>query len=96
MIFKMSNLLFIFVQTFFIFKYANILINYGKNASTIGLMHILSTNFSVLIRTIVSETVSEIRNHNVNLKNYKNSKLDQQATFLNVYKILLNELIYFS
>ena len=57
------SLIFIFLQSFFIFKYANIVINYGKNASVIGLMHLLSTNFCVCLRTIILETITEIRHH---------------------------------
>ncbi len=60
---KSSSLLFIFLQSFFIFKYANIIINYGKNSAIIGLMHIICTNFCVFLRTVVHETVAEIR-HN--------------------------------
>lgn len=59
----MLSLVFIFLQSFFIFKYANLIINYGKNLSVIGLMHIVCTNFCVSFRTIVHETVSEIRHH---------------------------------
>ena len=57
------SFVFIFMQTFFIFKYANIVINYGKNSAVIGLMHIMCTNFVVFIRTVILETVSEIRHH---------------------------------
>ena len=60
---KSSSLLFIFLQSFFIFKYANIIINYGKNSAIIGLMHIICTNFCVFLRTVVHETVAEIRHH---------------------------------
>ena len=59
----MLSLIFIFIQSFFIFKYANIIINYGRNMSLIGLIHIVCTNFCVSFRTIVHETVSEIRHH---------------------------------
>lgn len=61
---RMLGFLFIFLQSFFIFKYANIIINYGKNMSRIGLMHIVVTNFCVSVRTVIHETVSEIRHHN--------------------------------
>lgn len=64
MVSKILSLLFIFLQSFFIFKYANIVINYGKNAATIGLMHLAVTNFCVSFRTIVHETIAEIRHHN--------------------------------
>ena len=57
---KIFCILFIFLQSFFIFKYANIVIHYGKNTALIGLMHIVSTNFCLFIRTVVAETVSEI------------------------------------
>jgi hypothetical protein len=60
---KITNLLFIFLQTFFIFKYANIVINFGKNSAVLGMVHIVSTNFCIFIRTIVQETVVEIRHH---------------------------------
>jgi hypothetical protein len=60
---KITSFLFIFLQSFFIFKYANIIINYGKNTALIGLMHIICTNFCVFLRTIVHETVAEIRHH---------------------------------
>ena len=63
MISNTLSLIFIFLQSFFIFKYANIVINYGKNASVIGLMHLLSTNFCVCLRTIILETITEIRHH---------------------------------
>lgn len=61
---RMLGFLFIFLQSFFIFKYANIIINYGRNMSRIGLMHIVVTNFCVSVRTVIHETVSEIRHHN--------------------------------
>ena len=63
MISNTLSLIFIFLQSFFIFKYANIVINYGKNVSVIGLMHLLSTNFCVCLRTIILETITEIRHH---------------------------------
>jgi hypothetical protein len=63
MISNTLSLIFIFLQSFFIFKYANIVINYGKNVSVIGLMHLLSTNFCVCLRTIIHETITEIRHH---------------------------------
>ena len=61
MITNVTSLVFIFLQSFFIFKYANIIVNYGKNSGMIGLMHVLCTNFCVCIRTIVYETMAEIR-----------------------------------
>lgn len=61
MISKIISILFIFTQSFFIFKYANIIINYGKNSAVVGLMHIVVTNFCVFFRTVVYETVAEIR-----------------------------------
>ena len=63
MVANILSLAFIFLQSFFIFKYANIIINYGKNMSVIGLIHVACTNFCVSFRTIVHETVSEIRHH---------------------------------
>jgi hypothetical protein len=60
---KTTSIVFIFMQSFFIFKYANIIINYGKNSAVIGLMHIVCTNFCVFFRTVVMEAVAEIRHH---------------------------------
>jgi len=57
---KIFSFMFTFLQAFFIFKYANIIINYRKNALHIGIMHIICTNLCVSFRTIVHETVSEI------------------------------------
>ncbi len=64
---KVFCISFVFFQTFFIFKYANIIINYGKNSACIGLMHLVVTNVCVSLRAIVSETVSEIGHHNEHL-----------------------------
>lgn len=61
-----TSIVFIFLQSFFIFKYANIIINYGKNASVLGIMQIVSTNFCITLRTVVHETVNEIRQYNNN------------------------------
>lgn len=58
---KFTSIFFIFAQTFFIFKYANIIINYGKNSAVVGLMHIVCTNFCVFFRTVVMETVAEMK-----------------------------------
>lgn len=68
------SFLFIFMQTFFIFKYANIVINYGKNSAVIGLMHIMCTNFCVFVRTVILETVAEIRHH------YHEHRLNETAS----------------
>ena len=68
---KVSGFVFIFLQSFFIFKYANIIINYRKNALHIGLMHIVCTNFCVSFRTIVHETVSEILHYRHTLNHGK-------------------------
>jgi hypothetical protein len=60
---KTFSVVFIFCQSFFIFKYANIVINVGKNSLAVGLMHLVCTNFCVFFRTVVMETVSEIKHH---------------------------------
>jgi hypothetical protein len=62
---KFLGLVFVLFQSFFIFKYANIVINYGKNSAFIFLMHLVCTNFCVSLRAIVYETVSEIQQHNI-------------------------------
>ncbi len=61
---QILSLLFIFLQSFLIFKYANIIINYCKNLAIVGLMHLVCTNFCVSFRTVVLETIAEIRHHN--------------------------------
>lgn len=58
-----TSIVFIFVQSFFIFKYANIIINHDKNLSVIGIMHVISTNFCITMRTIIKETVFEIEQY---------------------------------
>ena len=63
MISDILSLTFIFLQSFFIFKYANIIINCGKNAAVIGFMHLICTNFLVSLQTFIYETVAEIRHH---------------------------------
>jgi hypothetical protein len=59
-----ASLVFIFMQSFFIFKFANIVINYGRNSAVIGLIHLVVTNLIVCFRTIIHETMAEIREHN--------------------------------
>jgi hypothetical protein len=58
---KTLGILFIFFQSFFIFKYANIVIDFGKSTAILGLMHVICTNFALFTKTVVAETVSEIR-----------------------------------
>jgi len=58
---KVSCVIFILVQSAFIFKYANIVLHSGKKIAIIGLMHIISTNFCFFVRTVISETAAEIR-----------------------------------
>ena len=58
---KTSCVIFILIQSAFIFKYANIVLNSGKNVAIIGLMHIICTNFCLFVRTVISETDAEIR-----------------------------------
>ncbi len=71
----LTNIVFIFVQSFFIFKYANIIINRGKNVSVIAIMHIISTNVCIAFRTIIKETVSEIIEYNENHKMDSNGRI---------------------
>ncbi|CAF0784496.1 unnamed protein product [Brachionus calyciflorus] len=82
---KITSLLFIFMQTFFIFKYANLVINYGKNSAVLGLIHLVSTNFCVFFRTVIRETAEEIQHHSlIKHKNHTlhhNSSLDQMKHF---------------
>lgn len=70
-----TSIVFIFLQSFFIFKYANIIINYGKNASVLGIMQIVSTNFCITLRTVVHETVNEIRQYYNNHVGFKGNKI---------------------
>ena len=61
---KTSCVIFILVQSAFIFKYANIVLHSGKNVAIIGLMHIICTNFCLFARTVIAETAAEI-NHEI-------------------------------
>ena len=81
---RMLGFVFTFAQSFFIFKYANIIINYGKNASCLGLVHIVCTNFCVSLRTIVHETVSEIRHHKHMMHAHSQSLHD--SSIINILK----------
>ena len=58
---KTLGILFIFFQSFFIFKYANIVIDFGKSTAILGLMRVICINFALFTKTVVAETVSEIR-----------------------------------
>ncbi len=84
MVANVLSLAFIFLQSFFIFKYANIIINYGKNMSIIGLIHVACTNFCVSFRTVVHETVSEIRHHQQKeeMRHFKQIYNRKTSTFL--------------
>jgi hypothetical protein len=62
---KCCSVCFIFAQSFFIFKYANLVINYRKNWLSVGLMHLVCTNFCVFFRTVVMETVAEIKHDKI-------------------------------
>lgn len=92
MLSKSLSLLFIFMQSFFIFKYANIIINYGKNFAEFGLVHIICTNFCVFLRCIVRETFTEIRNYKFlgdidNIKEkYRNNNTAFVANYSKVYQ----------
>ena len=55
--------IFTFIQCFFIFKHANIVINKGKNVASFGLCHLACTNLCITLRNIVQETVHEIHTH---------------------------------
>ena len=77
---KIFCISFVFFQTFFIFKYANIIINYGKNSACISLMHLVVTNVCVSLRAIVFETVSEIGHHNEHLALHSMAKAHSQQS----------------
>ena len=89
---KIFQIFFIFFQSFFIFKYANIVIHFGKNTAIIGLMHIICTNFSLFTRTVVAETVSEIlefrHHHAMSVHQIQIPKLKyyQNSTHLGIHK----------
>ena len=86
---KIFCILFIFLQSFFIFKFANIVIHYGKNTALIGLMHIVSTNFCLFIRTVVAETVSEISEirHAISHDHMSLSSNHQQGGYSNMSNV---------
>ena len=62
---------------FFIFKYANVIINKGRGVARFFLMHAIGTSLAFWIYTIVRETVDAIRLKNM----YKLNKSDETQTF---------------
>lgn len=65
---------------FFIFKYANVIINKGRGLARFFLMHAIGTSLAFWVYTIVRETVDAIR-----LKNMY--KLDSNSTLDNYLKL---------
>ncbi len=90
MVANIMSLIFIFLQSFFIFKYANIVINYGKKMSIIGLIHVACTNFCVSFRTVVHETVSEIRDHHHKVEMDRIRKIHNGSANINT-KLKIND-----
>ena len=76
--------IFTFIQCFFIFKHANIVINKGKNIASFGLCHLVCTNFCVTLRNIVQETVHEIHTHEI--YRFKHSNSTKAVSNLNLSK----------
>ncbi|CAK9291520.1 unnamed protein product [Gordionus sp. m RMFG-2023] len=54
------NLLFTFIQTYFIFSHSKICIHKYKTLARFGLMHVVATNLCVWIITLVRQTIEEI------------------------------------
>jgi hypothetical protein len=65
LIVEVGAFVFTFFQCFFIFKYCNIVINHMKNIASLGLCHLVCTNFCVCLRAIVDETFHEISHNNL-------------------------------
>ena len=80
---KFMSVLLVYFQSFFIFKYANIVINYGKKFAVFGLMHLACTNFCVLFRTVVQETVTEISLYEESNGNYTTTTTTTTTTTAN-------------
>lgn len=87
MVGKLTSIMFIFLQSFFIFKYANIIINFGKNTAVIGLIHIVCTNFCVFFRTVVRETVADFRQHQYPITRSFNYETKEHAAHLSEKKL---------
>jgi hypothetical protein len=73
---EMCALIFTFIQCFFIFKHANIVINKQKNLSSFGLCHLVCTNLCITLRNIVQETVHEIHSHEIHNSKQKYASLN--------------------
>ena len=58
---KVSCVIFILVQSAFILKHVNIVLHSAKIISMMGFMHIMCTNFCLFVRTVIFETIAEIR-----------------------------------
>lgn len=55
------HLLFVFVQTFFVFKNHKLVINKSKALVRFGLMHLLATNLCIWSSTAIAETAKDYR-----------------------------------
>lgn len=66
---------------FFIFKYANVIINKGRGVARFFLMHAIGTSLAFWVYTIVRETVDAIRLKYM-YKETKNGTMDTLETFI--------------
>ena len=55
-----SQMIFVFLQMFMVFKYSNVIVNRSKRLAKIAFMHCLSTDICIWISTIINETLDYI------------------------------------
>ena len=55
-----SQMIFVFLQMFMVFKYSNVIVNRSKRLAKIAFMHCLSTDICIWISTIINETMDYI------------------------------------
>ena len=55
-----SQMIFVFLQMFMVFKYSNVIVNRSKRLAKIAFMHCLSTDICLWISTIINETLDYI------------------------------------
>ena len=55
-----SQMIFVFLQMFMVFKYSNVIVNRSKRLAKIAFMHCFSTDICIWISTIINETLDYI------------------------------------
>ena len=57
---SISQMIFVFLQLYMVFKYSNVIVNRSKRLAKIAFMHCLSTDICIWISTIIEETLDYI------------------------------------